>query len=502
MVKEVLTIHVGQAGCQVGSKCWELFCLEHQINPNGTRPHIPDEELDDGKDHAFESFFSETSHGQFVPRAIFVDTDPTTKHEINQGTYGRLFHPDNVIGYNQDCANNFFVGRTFASHFQIKEDVMEKVRKAVDNCQNLQGFFFFHAFGGGTGSGIGIDLLDEIRTHFAKKNIIEPVIYPSYKYSSCIVEPYNCIFATHYSRDLVDLSLMFDNEASYRMCQTNLAVKNPSFDHINRLIAQCISNCTGSVRYKSELNATLPEIVTNLVPMGQYRYPIVSLSPVRHPQRGAHEQFTTAEIITDLFEERNLLCDCGQYLKLNRYLAAVILLRGEDEESEVAPDLNATSGSAKGGGGSAKKRPIQVNTALGALRDMTNPKGSHRKPIRFLPWMESGGFKVGVVDEPPHVTTDENGDKFMASSKRQGCMIGNTTAVRQIFVRQYTKFLKLFYHKAYVWQFLDANGEIDLFYEAREGVRQIIDNYENLLKECIQVEEQGPGDSTVTLKQG
>lgn len=32
---EIVTIFVGQAGVQVASACWELFCLEHGIKPDG-----------------------------------------------------------------------------------------------------------------------------------------------------------------------------------------------------------------------------------------------------------------------------------------------------------------------------------------------------------------------------------------------------------------------------------------------------------------------------------
>ncbi|EKE39251.1 tubulin alpha-1 chain, partial [Entamoeba nuttalli P19] len=35
-MREVITINIGQAGCQLGNKCWELFCLEHGIQPDGT----------------------------------------------------------------------------------------------------------------------------------------------------------------------------------------------------------------------------------------------------------------------------------------------------------------------------------------------------------------------------------------------------------------------------------------------------------------------------------
>ena len=33
---ECISIHLGQAGIQVGNNCWELYCLEHGIEPDGT----------------------------------------------------------------------------------------------------------------------------------------------------------------------------------------------------------------------------------------------------------------------------------------------------------------------------------------------------------------------------------------------------------------------------------------------------------------------------------
>ena len=37
-MREVVSIHVGQAGVQIGNSCWELYCLEHGIKPDGTMP--------------------------------------------------------------------------------------------------------------------------------------------------------------------------------------------------------------------------------------------------------------------------------------------------------------------------------------------------------------------------------------------------------------------------------------------------------------------------------
>lgn len=498
MVKEVVAIHIGQAGCQVGESTWELFCHEHCILPDGLRSEdVAPEDTDD----AYQAFFSETASGQHVPRAVFVDTDPTTRDEIFASEFGRLYHPDCVLGYKQDCKFNFFEGRSMAKLFKIEEDVMDRIRMAVDLCSNLQGFFVFHAYGGGTGTGIGCEILQELRDQFDRKVIFQALIYPSHQYTSSVVEPYNAIFATHFSRDTVDLSLMFDNEASYRMCQKNLQIPTPDFLNINRLIAQCVSTCTTSLRYQCELNATLVELVTNLVPQNPYRYPIVTLSPIRHASRGQHEHFSTQEIVTDLFEERNLLADCGRYLKMNRYLAAAVLLRGTETYDESTVDLAASGQPAvcstlklAGTGMEQNRGPIKVSAAMAALASLVNPRGSHRKAIRFVPWLGSKGFKVGVVGVPPSVP-----EGFMAQTSRQGAMIGNTTAVRELFVRQYTKFLKLFFHKAYVWQYLDANGEIDIFYEAREGVRDLINSYETLLVQCVQAENEQQGEGVNRL---
>ena len=44
-MREVISIHIGQAGIQVGNACWELYCLEHGIQPDGQvrfRGHLRD----------------------------------------------------------------------------------------------------------------------------------------------------------------------------------------------------------------------------------------------------------------------------------------------------------------------------------------------------------------------------------------------------------------------------------------------------------------------------
>ncbi|KAB1269814.1 Tubulin alpha chain [Camelus dromedarius] len=103
-MRECISIHVGQAGVQIGNACWELYCLEHGIQPDG---QMPSDKTIGGGDDSFNTFFSETGAGKHVPRAVFVDLEPTVIDEVRTGTYRQLFHPEQLITGKEDAANNY-----------------------------------------------------------------------------------------------------------------------------------------------------------------------------------------------------------------------------------------------------------------------------------------------------------------------------------------------------------------------------------------------------------
>ena len=92
--RECISVHVGQAGCQIGNACWELYCLEHGIQPDG---QMPEAQGGVRGDDSFSTFFAETGNGKHVPRSVFVDLEPSVIDEIRTGTYRQLFHPEQLI---------------------------------------------------------------------------------------------------------------------------------------------------------------------------------------------------------------------------------------------------------------------------------------------------------------------------------------------------------------------------------------------------------------------
>jgi len=79
-MREFVLIHIGQCGINVGSTCWELFCLKHGIQHNGEASTY---------DESANILFSERNSkifiesGRFIARSIFVDLDPSiVKKEV------------------------------------------------------------------------------------------------------------------------------------------------------------------------------------------------------------------------------------------------------------------------------------------------------------------------------------------------------------------------------------------------------------------------------------
>ncbi|EPQ07451.1 Tubulin alpha-1C chain [Myotis brandtii] len=108
-MRECISIHVGQAGVQIGNVCWELYCLKHGIQPDG---QMPSDKTIGGGDDSFNTYFSETGAGKHVPRAVFVDLEPIVIDEVRNGTYRQLFHPEQLIAGKEDAANNYAVDTT------------------------------------------------------------------------------------------------------------------------------------------------------------------------------------------------------------------------------------------------------------------------------------------------------------------------------------------------------------------------------------------------------
>ncbi|KAL3309655.1 Tubulin alpha-3C/D chain [Cichlidogyrus casuarinus] len=437
---EILNLHLGQAGAQIGHACWELNCLEHGINPCGRL--YPDT---NPCDENFHAFFNESLYGLYVPRAVFVDTEPTPIDEIRRGHYRNLFHPNSLVSGNEDSGCNYARG-FYKKYEEMREVTAEAIRRQAESCDRLQGFIMYHSLGGGTGGGFGSSLISSLTQDYPKKAKIELGIFPSPRLQSFAVEPYNCLLASSASIDDSEVVFMIDNEAAWDNLRRSLNLKRPTFFNINRVIAQILSSVTAPMRFDGDLNGDLTAYRTNLVPYPAIHFPVISYSPLVPFGKSLHEENSAENITKAVFEPRNTLLSLDP--RKGKYMAVVIMYRGDIDS-------------------------VQCNTAIQKIKAS--------KSVRFVDWCPTG-FKVDINHQP--VTVVPKGD--LAPALRSCTALANTTAVGNALDICCQKFKKLYAKKAFVHWYVQEGMEEATFGKCAESIEGLIKDYEEAGKDSNQ----------------
>ncbi|XP_012658734.1 tubulin alpha chain-like 3 [Otolemur garnettii] len=443
MWRECLSIHIGQAGIQIGDACWELYCLEHGIQPDGIILNSKQDQLENAKmgpvNASFETFFCETRAGKLVPRALFMDLEPTVIDGIRTGRHRSLFHSEQLLGGKEDAANNYARGH-YSVGPELIDLVLERTRKLAKLCSGLQGFLIFRSFGGGTGSGFTSLLMERLSAEYGRKTKLEFSVYPAPSICTAVVEPYNAVLTTHSTLEHLDCAFMVDNQALYGMCPRELGAERRSYTSINRLMVQAVSSITASLRFQGPLNVDLIEFQTNLVPYPKIHFPMTAFAPVVPANKAFHEHFSVEDITAACFQPSSQLVECDP--RRGRYMACCLLYRGD-----VVPK--------------------EVNAAITAVKS--------RNSVRFVDWCPTG-FKVGINSQPPAVMP--GGD--LASVQRAVCMLSNSTAIMEAWARLDHKFDLMYAKRAFLHWYLREGMEEGEFLEAREDLAALERDYQEV----------------------
>lgn len=464
--REILTFNIGQAGVQLGTACLELFSFEHGIgkdgkliqgmngvnvnnntllnknhttgvNTNHPAAGVNNTLLKKNTDHGhgLTAFFDERVNGQFYPRSLFVDLDSASANNLKNSEWSALLRPSQIVCGFEDASNNFARGRYTVGH-DLLEDAFEGIRKLAEKCHSLQGFILNHSIGGGCGSGFTTLVLEQLQSDYGDKmNKLSFSVFPS-DTSTSVVEPYNGVLTSTYLLEHVNVCCLFDNSALGKICKSALQIERPSYQNLNRLIAQVISATTMSIRFGGALNVDLNDLQVNLVPYPRIHFLLSSLAPIQANEVAFHDGYSTDDITRALFEPNNKFLTCNT--QSGKYMSVCVMYRG---------DVHAKD----------------ISTAI------TNIKSK----VQFVDWCPTG-FKVGANHHAPPAIPNAD----MPSFHRTACMVANTTAIAGVFQTMVSKFDLMFEKRAFVHWYVGEGMEEGEFAEAREDMLALENDYE------------------------
>ena len=123
MVREIVSIQVGQCGNQLGAKFWEMIADEHSIDPDGFYQGTSDLQLERVGVYFNEASTRSTTKRKYVPRALLVDLEPGTLDAVRAGPIGRMFRPDNFIFGQTGAGNNWAKGHYTEGNLKLCQPV-------------------------------------------------------------------------------------------------------------------------------------------------------------------------------------------------------------------------------------------------------------------------------------------------------------------------------------------------------------------------------------------
>jgi len=216
--------------------------------------------------------------------------------------------------------------------------------------------------------------------------------------------------------------------------------RRPTYNNLNRIIAQVVSSLTTSLRFDGALNVDITEFQTNLVPYPRIHFILCSYAPIISAEKAYHESLSVAELTGSVFEPQQMMAKCDP--RHGKYMSCCLMYRGD-----VVPK--------------------DVNTAISIIKT--------KRTIQFVDWCPTG-FKVGINYQPPTVVPGAD----LAKVQRACCMLSNTTAIAEVFGRIDHKFDLMYAKRAFVHWYVGEGMEEGEFSEAREDLAALEKDFEEV----------------------
>ncbi|XP_006154671.1 tubulin delta chain isoform X2 [Tupaia chinensis] len=240
-----------------------------------------------------------------IARAVLVDMEPkvinqTLSKAAQSGQWKYSQHAN--FCQKQGSGNNWAYGYSVHGP-RHKESIMNLIQKEVEKCDSLSGFFIIMSMAGGTGSGLGAFITQNLQDQYSNSLKMNQIIWP-YGTGEVIVQNYNSILTLSHLYRSSDALLIHENDALHEICAKLKNIKQISFSDINQVLAHQLGSVFqptysvgGSHHYRRN---PLGDLMENLVPHPEFKMLSVRSIPHMSENSLAYSTFTWAGLLKRL----------------------------------------------------------------------------------------------------------------------------------------------------------------------------------------------------------
>ncbi|EGC38458.1 gamma tubulin [Dictyostelium purpureum] len=427
MPREIITLQVGQCGNQIGSEFWKQLCKEHGINPAG---YLEDYSIPgiDRKD----VFFYQSDDDHYVPRALLLDLEPRVIESIKTSEYANLYNQENIYISEKGtgAGNNWANGHKQAE--SLSDEIFDMIDREADGSESLEGFLMTHSISGGTGSGMGSFILEQLNDRYPKKIIQTYSVFPDD--SSVVVQQYNSVLTLKRLIENVDSTVVLDNHALHRIVGENLHIDQPTMDQTNSLVSTVMSASTTTLRYPGYMNNDLVGMLASLIPTPKCHFLITGYTPLTIDRQTESVRKTSVlDVMRRLLQPQNIMVSAPT--KTGKYVSIFNIIQGDVD-------------------------PTQIHNSLQRIRE--------KKMATFIDWGPAS-IQVALTKKSPYIKTNH---------KVSGLMMANHTSIHHLFSKVTKQYDKVRKRNAFIANYTKESDDIlQEFDIARATLEDLVQEY-------------------------
>lgn len=374
--------------------------------------------------------------------------EPRVVNSIVNGDNKNLFNPRNIYvsGDGGGAANQWVEGYLHAKKHM--REIVDMIDRELDSCDNLEAFQLIHSVAGGTGSGFGSYMLEELSDRYNKKMIQTHSVFGA---SEVVVQPYNTMLTLKRLIQNSDANIVFDNHSLLQIATQNLKVKSPSYEDINKLISTVMSASTNTLRFPSYSYNSLISIMSTLIPTPDLHFLTPSYTPFtsEYVNQAALDvrRSTAYDVILDLIDPRLQMAAHAESRGDYKILSMIDIVINPQRGSKL--DMNDS-----------------IQRALLKSRSRLN----------FAPWTPSM-IHLAMGQRSPYV---HNKEEDIVS----GLQLTNSTSILPLLKKVTSQYDQLMHRNAFLNNYMKSDfdhegGDImQEFQDSRELVGSLISEYE------------------------